>query len=264
MAAPVQGPIGPPSRPPAHDLLRTPLRLAPLPASNELAKAVLIDTTTNTAHVVMYNPEELKVEQGNQFAEVGIPGLNASPLQYVRGKNRVLTMELFFDTYESKEDVRLHTAPIVRLLDKQPQTLAPPVLLFSLGRVQFRCVLTDAGQRFTMFAPDGTPVRSTMSVRLQEYVDVSLEISQGLFIGSPTASALVNVALTPIVEAISPSAASAMHTVLAGETLSGIAGAYLGDPARWREIAQANGIIDPLAVKPGASLVIPDGSGRTP
>ena len=25
----------------------------------------------------MYNPEELKLEQGNNFAEVGIPGLNA-------------------------------------------------------------------------------------------------------------------------------------------------------------------------------------------
>jgi hypothetical protein len=234
-----------------------------------LAKAVLIDTTTGAGHVVMYNPEELKVEQGNQFAEVGIPGLNASPLQYVRGKNRVLTMELFFDTYETKEDVRIYTAPIVGLLDKLPQTLAPPVLLFSLGRVQFRCVLTDAGQRFTMFAPDGTPVRSTMSVRLQEYVDVSLEIRQGLFLGSPTASAIVNTALTPIVAAISPSAASAMHVVLDGETLSGIAGAYLGDPARWREIAKANGIVDPLGVRPGAALVIPgppagpSGAGRT-
>jgi LysM repeat protein len=226
-----------------------------------LAKANLIDTTTGATHAVMYNPEELKVEQGNTFAEVGIPGLNASPLQYVRGKNRVLTMELFFDTYETQEDVRVHTAPIVGLLDKLPQTLAPPVLLFSLGRVQFRCVLTDAGQRFTMFAQDGTPVRSTMSVRLQEYVDVELEVRQGVFLGSPTASAIVNTALTPIVGAVSPSAASAMHVVLAGETLSSIAGAYLGDVARWREIARANAIVDPLAVRPGTSLVIPAPAG---
>ncbi len=261
--------MAPPPPRAAHALLRTPKRLAALPVSNELAKAVLIDTTTGTGHVVMYNPEELKFEQGNQFAEVGIPGLNASPLQYVRGKNRVLTMELFFDTYESKEDVRTYTAPIVRLLDKQPQTLAPPVLLFSLGRVQFRCVLVDAGQRFTMFAPDGTPVRSTMSVRLQEYVDISLEVRQGLFFGSPTVSALVNPALTPIVEAAGGSTSSSVHVVIAGETLSGIAGAYLGDPGRWREIAKANGIVDPLALEPGASLVVPGnrrpgpgGSGR--
>ena len=64
-----------------ESVLRTPRRLPPRPATNELAKAVLIDTTTGVGHRVMYNPAELKLEQGNQFAEVGIPGLNASPVQ---------------------------------------------------------------------------------------------------------------------------------------------------------------------------------------
>ena len=264
-----------PSPRPRTAILRTAKRPAPRPINNELAKAVLIDTSTGVGYPVMYNPEELKLEQGNQFAEVGIPGLNASPLQYVRGKNRVLTMELFFDTYETGEDVRAHTAPIVALLNTRPQTLAPPVLLFSLGRVQFRCVLTDAGQRFTMFDRDGTPVRSTMSVRLQEYVDVSLEVQQGLFLGSPTASAVVNAVIPPAVTttvfgALPAVAAAAVHVVLQNDTLSGIAGAYLGDAARWREIARANGIVDPFALQTGASLIIPTsaagrgGSGRTP
>ena len=237
------------------------------PVSNELAKAHIIDTTTGTSYPVMYNPEELKFEQGNTFAEVGVPGLNAPPLQYVRGKARALTMELFFDSYEGGRDVRDFTQPIVRLLDRQPTTKAPPVLLFSLGRVQFRCVLVDAGQRFTMFLRDGTPVRSTMSVRLQEYVDVDLQISQGIFFGSPTVSGAVN-AIAPVVAGVVQAGAAAVHVVAQGETLSGIAAAYLGDVAQWRLIADANKIVDPLGLAPGTSLIIPSppagGPGRVP
>lgn len=215
------------------------------PVSNELAKALLINTTTGEGFPVMYNPEEFKLDQGNTFAEVGIPGLNTPPVQYVRGKARTLSMELFFDSYEKGEDVRGHTAPIVRLLDKQPETQGPPVLLFSLGRFHFQCVLVDAGQRFTMFLRDGTPVRSTLSVRFQEYVRVEAEIRSGLFLGSPTVSATV-------------------HTTVQGDTLSGLAAAYLGDAGRWRDIATANSIDDPFDLPPGRPLVIPARGSGTP
>jgi hypothetical protein len=238
-------------------------RLArPRPATGELVKALIVDTGSGTAYPVMYNPEELKLEQGNAFAEIGIPGLNVSPIQYVRGRPRILTMELFFDSYETGEDVRNYTAPIVALLDKQPQTQAPPVLLFSLGRLQFRCVLVDAGQRYTMFLRDGTPVRSTMSVRLHEYVEVELEVRQGIFFGSPTVSAVANQVLDTTRSVLS--GAATVHLVVAGDTLSGLAGTYLGDPGRWRVIADANAILDPLDLVPGTALVVPtpDGPAR--
>jgi hypothetical protein len=229
------------------------------PVTGGLAKALLIDTSAGAVHQVMYNPQELRIEQGNNFAEVGIPGLNAPPLQYVRGRSRVLTMELFFDTYESNDDVRQYTAPIVRLLDRQPQTQAPPVLLFSFGRMQFRCVLVDAAQRYTMFARDGTPVRSTMSVRLQEYVDVQVQVRQGLFFGSPTVTAAADLALAGAQQGLDAvlDGSATVHVTVQGDTLSGIAAAYLGDPVHWRRIAEANGIDDPLTVPPGLSLVIP-------
>ena len=203
----------------------------------------------------MYNPEEMKLEQGNNFAEIAIPGLNASPVQYVRGKSRTLSMELFFDSYETGEDVRIHTNRIVRLLDKRPETQAPPVLIFVIGRFAFRCVLVDAGQRFTMFRPDGTPVRSFLSIRLQEYVTVTTEIQRGLFFGSPTVSAAVNTAVELGRAVISGNAI--IHITAQGETLQGLAAALLGDSALWRDIADANGIDDPLNVPPGTRLVIP-------
>jgi nucleoid-associated protein YgaU len=235
-------------------------RAAPRPVSNELAKALIINTATGASFPVMYNPEEFKLDQGNTFAEVGIPGLNTPPVQYVRGKARTLTMELFFDTYETGEDVRGHTGPIVRLLDKQPQTQGPPILLFSMGGFQFQCVLVDAGQRFTMFLRDGTPVRSILSVRFQEYVRVDVEIRRGVFFGSPTVSAGVNTAIETTRAVLSGSAT--VHITVEGDTLSGLAAAFLGDAALWRDIARANAIDDPFDLSPGRRLVIPSrGSG---
>ena len=230
--------------------------------SNELAKALIINTDTRESFPVMYNPEELKLEQGNTFAEVGIPGLNSPPIQYVRGKARTLSMELFFDTYETGQDVRLFTAPVTGLLEKLPQTQAPPILLFSMGRLQFQCVLTDAGQRFTMFLRDGTPVRSTLSVRLQEYVRVDVQTVRGLFFGSPTVSAAANTAIGVVVGVVTGSAT--VHNVIAGDTLSGLAAAYLGDPALWRDIARANNVVDPFDLPVGRSLVIPSTPGSGP
>ena len=42
-----------------------------------------------------------------------------------------------------------------------------------------------------------------------------------------------------------------------GDTLSGIAGQVYRDPSRWREIARANGIIDPKRIRPGDALRLP-------
>jgi nucleoid-associated protein YgaU len=200
----------------------------------QLAKAAIINTNTRERIQVMYNPEQFSLEQGNNFAEVGIPGLDAPPIQYVRGKGRTLSMELFFDTYEQGADVRQFTDQIVSLLAKRPDTLAPPVLLFVMGQFTFNCVLMEAGQRFTMFSRDGTPVRSTLSVRFHEYVEAQVTVQSGVFIGPPT-----------------------VRNVIEGETVSSIASSVLGDPSRWREIADANNLEDPFKLPSGSQLIIP-------
>jgi len=201
----------------------------------QLAKALIVDTRNGEPTPVMYNPDEYRIEQGNELAEIGIPGLAAPPVQYVRGRGRTLTMELFFDTYEQQEDVRTYTRRLVRLLDPAQRTFAPSVLLFVMGRFAFRCVLASADQRFTMFLPDGTPVRARLSVVFREYAEVELETQRGFFAGPPT-----------------------LHNITAKDTLVGLAAEYLGDPARWREIADANRLTDPLRLPPGQPLVIPE------
>ena len=199
-----------------------------------LEKAIITNIQTGDRIPVMFNPEEYSLDLGNTFAEIGIPGIKTPPIQYVRGNIRNLNMELFFDTYELKSDVRNETQKITSLLEIEINTQAPPILLFSWGGLNFKCVLESAGQRFTMFLEDGTPVRATLTVSFKEYEAVGIEIKKGLFIGPPT-----------------------VRNIIEGETLSNIAGDVLGDPGAWREIADLNNIDNPLKLALGMPLLIP-------
>jgi len=204
-----------------------------------LEKATITNLNTAETIRVMFNPDEYSFDLGNSFAEVGIPGLPASPIQYVRGNLRTLKMELFFDSYEQQGgDVRAATGPITGLLDNDPKTQAPPILLFSWGGLNFRCVLESVAQRFTMFRDDGTPVRATLTVSFKEYEPVDVEIRQGLFIGPP-----------------------AVQTIIEGDTLSKIAGQVLGDPGAWKEIARTNDIDNPRELPAGLKVVLPAAPG---
>jgi nucleoid-associated protein YgaU len=199
-----------------------------------LHKATIINLDTREAIPVLFNPEEYTLDFGNTLAEIGIPGLQKSPVQYVRGNIRTLKMELFFDTYEQNEDVRDHTRRITALLEARPTTLAPPVLLFSWSSLQFQCVLESVSQRFIMFRPSGMPVRARLTVVFKEFARLEVEIERGFFIGPPT-----------------------VRNIIEGETLSQLAHEYFGDAGAWREIAEANGIDDPFDLAPGRPIFIP-------
>jgi len=186
---------------------------------------------------VRFNPTQYSLDHGNQIAEIGIPGLSAPILQYVRGNTRTLSMELLFDTYEERTDVRkAFTDKIYKLLEILPSTHAPPICTFAWKDVILTCVLERVGGRFTMFLEDGTPVRATLTVSFKEYQTVDQLVRN-----TPTESA----------------DHTKTYTVKLGDTLSSIAAAEYGSPAQWRPIASANQIDNPRTLTPGRVLVIP-------
>ncbi|HEX2095361.1 MAG TPA: LysM peptidoglycan-binding domain-containing protein [Longimicrobiaceae bacterium] len=185
---------------------------------------------------VLFNPTQYSLDQANTLAEVGVPGLSAPILQYVRGNGRTLSMELFFDTYEERSDVREHTDRIYGLLNIRGPLHRPPVCTFTWGSFSFQCVLERVGGRFTLFLPSGRPVRATLSVSFKEFVEVEVLVRN-----PPTESA--DHAKT--------------YVVRRGDTLSSIAAAEYGDPAAWRPIAEANRIANPRLLAPGTRLALP-------
>src|SRR6266852_4675549 len=107
-----------------------------------LEKAIITNTVTNQRIPVMFNPEEYSVNRDNNFAQTAVPGLSAPILQFVHGNMQTLEMELFLDTYEAHrdgsriltaagDDVRRLTRKITDLMNIDPTTHAPPVVVFA-------------------------------------------------------------------------------------------------------------------------------------
>ncbi len=201
-----------------------------------LARAKIEIEHTGELLEVTFNPEEYTLSQDNNFASQTVPGLSGPILQFVHGNQRTLEMELFFDTTDEREDVRDETQKIAQLLEIDSDLHAPPVLRFSWGSLQFRCVLATVSQQFVRFLEDGRPVRARLNVTFNEYIDAERESRE---INRQTADF------------------SKLHMAAQGETLSQIAAAYYEDPAMWRAIAIENEIDDPQADLTGRGLLIP-------
>jgi hypothetical protein len=100
----------------------------------------------------------------------------------------------------------------------------------------FRCIVESVKQKFTLFSPDGIPLRATLTVVLREYKTLDEQLKH-LNLTSPDRT----------------------HSYVTqnGDTLARIAAQSYRGPGEWRSIADANGIEDPRRLAPGATLTIP-------
>jgi nucleoid-associated protein YgaU len=206
---------------------------------------------------VQFNPTELSLEKGAQIAEISIPGLDTPLLQFIRGQNEKLTLELFFDTTESgmgqnATSVTTLTDRVYELIKIEPDRHAPPVCAFvwnekfpgsdvsekvgNQKRNDFQCVFESVRQKFTLFSPQGVPLRATLTVTLREYKTLDNQFDQ-LNLNSPDRTR--------------------SYVVQRGEQLSSIAAKHYRRPEEWRRIADANDIDDPRRLTAGIFLNLP-------
>lgn len=202
-----------------------------------------------------FNPTNYSVSKGAQIAEIGIPGLDSPILQFVRGTTEEINFKLFFDTTEDGRDVREFSENFYNLVKINSDLHAPPVCRLSWGENnavggiigkaskykrpqenKFRGIVSNISQNFILFSSEGIPLRTEMNVAFKEYKTLDQQIRE-LNLKSSDHTKVVN--------------------VQRGDSLSSIAAKEYGDPARWREIADRNKIIDPKSIRPGQELVIP-------
>jgi hypothetical protein len=205
-----------------------------------LEKAQIRVEGKNQAISVMFNPEKyavthttlLKTESETDTLNPSFNGLKVEDF----------VVELMFDTYEKKSDVRKLTSDIQKLAMptiEGTERKRPPVCLFVWGSFTFKGIISKVTQNFILFLSNGTPVRAKLEVTF-ESVMTPEEYAKNMGI----------------------EACRKVWTVKTGDRLDLIANVALKDPSLWRRIAEENNIDSPLVFPKdsdiGRILIIPD------
>lgn len=196
------------------------------------------------------NPTQYSIAKANDWTTRPVVGASLPQAQFGGGRARELELELLFDAAPGG-DVTSATDQLFRMMEVDTTLSAgglnqarPPTITLSWGSfTSFKAVCRHLHVQFQLFSPDGTPVRALAAVTL---IQVEKDARSGG--GTPARAQNPTTRAEPRVRS---------HTVREGDSLPLLAFTYLGDATRWREIAVASGIEDPLRLERGRRLEIP-------
>jgi hypothetical protein len=188
---------------------------------------------------VQFNPTELGIDLGANYAELQVPGLPVPLLQFVRGEAQGLSLELFLDGTDTRktgapaDTVEARLKQLRAFVQINPKLHAPPVCLFKWNQLEFQGVMTSLKERYSLFAPTGRVLRARATVTFKSYKAAEVQLRE-LKKNSPDRTHV--------------------RVLREGETLAHVAHEAYGDPRLWRVIAEDNGIDRPRFVPVGTPL----------
>jgi nucleoid-associated protein YgaU len=196
---------------------------------------------------VLFNPTEYSFERTNAYKATAVPGLGSPLLQFVNGESDRLSLDLFLDDYtdpkgptslQQKETNPLmkRLGDLFKLLEIDRDLHAPPPVRFNWGPFEFTAVIEKLGRKVTMFHPDGTPARATLSVSFKEYRTLRRQLED------------------PRRESADK---SKRRVVIGSEQLWLIAAREYDNANEWTRIAERNDLDDPREIQPGDWLLLP-------
>lgn len=205
-------------------------------------------TETGQTIDFQFNPAELTIAKSATWQASAAKGGNAPTLHFQGGQSGTLSLSITLDATTSGASVTDGTDKLLALVqidrkvpgdDAQRQSGRPPWVEFHWGKLHapFRAVVERLQIKYTYFSASGVPLRAKVDLGLKQYDDEAVQPRQ-----NPTSH-------TP--------APHTMHRLLPGETLDRVAARHYGDPTKWRMLAQANGIDDPLSLEAGTALAVP-------
>jgi len=190
-----------------------------------------------------FNPKQYTVTKSASWTRRETKAAdNATMPEYIGPQPRSINLEIFLDETEAAapkltKSVELLFRCLVPTAESlRAQKPSPPWVVFGWGSsIHLVGIVTSVNASYTLFRSDGTPTRALCNLTLEE-------VPTNAPRQNPTSGGLT---------------ARATHRVVAGDTLASIAFAEYHDPTRWRTIAEANGIDDPIRLRLGAELLVP-------
>ena len=195
-----------------------------------------------------FNPSRYSLTKSNEYTapQGAADKMSNVPKHQYTGTSPInLSMELFFDTSETGSDVRsTYTNKLLQMMYIKEgggtggnKLSEPPKVQFQWGKMwSFTAVIKQVRLEFNMFKNDGTPIRAKASVEFMQHTD-----DQSFPAQNPTSGGEVRKS----------------YLVNEGDRLDLIAFRAYNDSQKWRLIAEANGIENPLSIKPGQRLLLP-------
>jgi nucleoid-associated protein YgaU len=208
-----------------------------------LEKAFIEVKDTGAQIACRFNPKEYTIAKTAEWKKTPAKGAKSAPkVEFVGTNPGTLQMELFFDGWDSGSgDVSKDVDALLTLTKPTSTSLGknkpmPPIIVFHWGTTSsFDAHVKSVNAKYTMFAPDGSPLRATVTLQCEE------------------------VPAEPGKQNPSSGGVQGRRTHMAGEgdTLHSVAFEEYGDPSLWRGLADVNGIDDPMRLAPGTSILIP-------
>jgi hypothetical protein len=194
-----------------------------------------------------FNPTEYSIAKANTWEPIKVNGKPSPDQKFTSGTPRKLELSLLFDqtfppykmSVGDATSMLLDAMEVPQGTDAGTPTAAPPFITFGWGKTVFKGACTSLTCAYKLFSPDGEPLRA----------DVKISLVQT---GAPTPGQ------NPTTRATS---GFGQHTVKDGDTLPSISYGAYGDATKWRLIAEANGVDNPLHLRRGRRLALPSLEG---
>jgi hypothetical protein len=190
-----------------------------------------------------FNPTEYSLSKTNEWKYKQVTGTSFTAPEFGGGAPRQMELSLLFDqTFPPYGmSVREATATLLDAMEVPSgktggsPTAVPPFVTFQWGKLVFKGAMTSLSITYKLFKPDGDPLRADVKVSLKQ----AEAAQKGQ---NPTTRA---------------TAGFGVHTVRDGDTLPSISYQAYGDATKWRLIAEANRVDNPLHLRRGTPLSLP-------